>query len=1696
MELQLKLAHLRGAYRMHTSKVIVATFSPEAVTFPCNAKHTMRMTPTTMKFSDPAPAIVDLPFLSANFPLPSPAGEVLRENIVNTLTNLASQSVHAAAIEGVEGIGKTTILSQFVRRHNTVAISIFVTAANRLSYDPELIRADINVQVHWILTDEVLDRSRSDPALLKSYYADLQRVAKQRKGNFYFVIDGVEELDGRDRNNLLQALSDVLPIGTPQFRFLFSGDESLYRPLFNPRLTFKSFPLPEFSVDETRTLFASYALTPETASELNGICRGLPGRLSEVLRGLESNVISLDFIQDPATRWPEFFEIDWRQVNPQDNTLNRILALVSQDLRPHTVKDVAATFDIDESEVVNRLSTVNFVSIEPQTAQVRFANTALQKFVANRLQDRKLQVQKLLIKRLMRAPDETEAIVALPEYLEEAAEYSDLLNLLTPDHILQILQRSQTLSRLDSTVKRGRRSATKLGRDADVLRFGLQESIIAELASANVWESEVAALAALHRDPEALALANNAVLREDRLLMLATLTHHVWVRGDDVPSEVLEQIRLLVDNLDFLSLGRRAEEVAAKLTCVDPELAGLVLKKARWADDESLDRTFARLTVSALRDLKDHRRRDKAIESAAKSREDPRARGLLEGARVLAGRLTPGDVCDRSVHIQDPEARVSVLRYWCLLNGSTPGADLVAAHALRLSLATPTITLDADLLADIASALPGAVEIERRKSLIAELDGLRGTAERLGPSVDYVKLQLTIALAEADFDGQAAEGRLIELLDYVARIGDLPAKGEAYARFLSAIKLLSSRLKLASGEMLEGQCASELESVVLLLSASTADQHFAMGGIIEGLALGDLDKALDYVKVLNTEARRDAVLVDALGPLLDRPITDIDPSALLFVVGKITAKDKRDDALGLILQRFANETSLPHSAVRALAKPMSMLPEISDSMEACRALVSALSILEKASLKELEPLTVQIRSSVQRRWSCIDIGWARIDAGFGIARDLAGVNPDEANRILNETEAMKAESQIPAHRSASTYVACVRLALRVACGLLPRRLETASDLSALATLIEVVPSYGERAVLWADLCMRAMLLDRLDLAERLVNERVLPCFEAISMEDKAYRARVLIQIGPAVHRVQPTRTQTEIEGLDPNYRDYALREVIRFLLTHRVPSDPIDRTADLAVETSFETLRQVHELVAQLGTDWMVYAATEDVADSVTSLKNKQTITVPQKEDLARRFIETARSKLPMNRHITHIGFRIATVAQALRMRQTKPQEWTDLIQEAEKLENVADRVYVMQILALCLPKGMLPQSQKLLDAAREQIAAIPWHMDQIERYLGMAEELQGVDTVACRDLVSRAALAMASSSEDVREQRRRLVDVAYRVDEALAKKLVNGFDDDEAKRSAQRQMRLLEVRKTIIDEQGAQDQDRSLKQIESRDVSRLGLMLVRALNAGRVQTFHPSDVRHYLELAAAQPLERSYSLIVWYIDNAVTRYSKTEQAASFLRPMFDACVVGAQLAGQIAGRTLIRLRALKEQSTELSGAKSLFVRPGTREDAIRAMTAWFERQLGSEVIIQDPYFQPEDLEWIQRIRTAKRDCAITVVTARVNQPTPGSGEELEDLYAAAWQRKYDQAPPKAEIAVIGGEKTKKSPLHDRWILTDGSGLRLGTSLNSLGVTKDSEISEMSPEQTDQKKREISAYLTRERADYNGEKLRLIRFWL
>ena len=945
------------------------------------------------------------------------------------------------------------------------------------------------------------------------------------------------------------------------------------------------------------------------------------------------------------------------------------------------------------------------------------------------------------------------------------------------------------------------------------------------------------------------------------------------------------------------------------------------------------------------------------------------ARSLLQGVRVLSSRLTAADVCSRVDQIEDTEAKLKILRYWCVLNGNRSDADLVAHYGLTTALRTLSATLDSSLLADLSTALVGTCEPERQRALIEALDGVRGTAERLGPSVSYVRLQLSIAAAEYTSNRSAAEGRFMELIDYIARISDLSSKGEAYAHFLAKLASLNCKGSFTSGDSLEQQCSNELETVVLQLVLSTADHYLALANVITALANGYLDKALEYTRIVNTELRRDAILVEVIDTLLQRPTGELRPTDLLRVLKEVRRAVDRDQAVLHIMERLADEAELPASIIDDLLPLISTLPELTESTTACRSMVCALTVFHRHPAARLDSQREHIREQLHRRWAQIDIGWKRIDTGFLISKDLAITSPDDAARMLSETEALKEECRIAAHRPATAYVGCVGLVIRALSGLLPRKLETNVDIKALSALIDILPAYGERAVLWADLCMRCSLVGRADLTERLVREFLQPAIANIPIADRAYYARVLVKVSPALYRVQPTTCVELLSGLDSDDRDLALRYIVRFLLYSHVPMDPSESADNIATEVSWEVLRSVTDLLERMETDWMIYGTAKDIADVLESAKNRYTVSTPQREDIATRIEAIAKQKLPIKRQIGHTGYQLVTLAEALRIRKGKAAEWAALIEEARKLENIADRSLVLQIIGTCLPNSMSGQRVKVLSDARAAIEDIPSDLDRFEHYIGLADDMRDVDRGQSRELVNSAASVLARSSEDVREHQRRLVDLAYRVDETLAKGLIDHFDDDEAKRAARTQVQLLEVRKNLGADENA---IKTLRKIPARDVSGFGWSLLRALKARRFQSFHPSDIRPYLDSATTQPLHRSYSTLLWYIENAVVRFAETDQAATFLRPMLDATIVAAELAGQIAGKGLVRLKALKQQSTQISGGRALLVTPGSRDEAIRVLSAWFEKQLGQFVKICDPYFGPSDLNWLQVIRAVR----------------------------------------------------------------------------------------------------------------------------
>jgi hypothetical protein len=205
---------------------------------------------------------------------------------------------------------------------------------------------------------------------------------------------------------------------------------------------------------------------------------------------------------------------------------------------------------------------------------------------------------------------------------------------------------------------------------------------------------------------------------------------------------------------------------------------------------------------------------------------------------------------------------------------------------------------------------------------------------------------------------------------------------------------------------------------------------------------------------------------------------------------------------------------------------------------------------------------------------------------------------------------------------------------------------------------------------------------------------------------------------------------------------------------------------------------------------------------------------------------------------------------------------------------------------------------------------------------------------------------------------------------------------------------------------------------------------------------------------------------------------------------MFEAIILGSELAASLAARSSMKLDRIKCQTIEYSEEDSMLVRAGERDKVLRALKDWFEHEVESYLKICDPFFGPDDLEVLQILRSVNPTCEVQVLTSKKHHDQEVE-KPWEETYRTHWRLHISssQDPPETEVVVVGVRPTGKSPIHDRWWLTDGKGLRLGTSFRSLGIDRHSEISQLTEQEARIREAEVDQYLRRDARHHNGERL-------
>jgi hypothetical protein len=295
------------------------------------------------------------------------------------------------------------------------------------------------------------------------------------------------------------------------------------------------------------------------------------------------------------------------------------------------------------------------------------------------------------------------------------------------------------------------------------------------------------------------------------------------------------------------------------------------------------------------------------------------------------------------------------------------------------------------------------------------------------------------------------------------------------------------------------------------------------------------------------------------------------------------------------------------------------------------------------------------------------------------------------------------------------------------------------------------------------------------------------------------------------------------------------------------------------------------------------------------------------------------------------------------------------------------------------------------------------------------------------------------------------------------------------------------ELQKQLLD--GSSDSVCSALEADE-NVPEAAWMSLGALNGGKAIPLHLSDLRKYLEFSARLPLRRAYSILCWCIENASRRRQTgaKSQAERTLRGIFAAALLGCDVSERLSAQVSAQFRqATSVSNLSVGRADGILVNAGEREAAIQYIAEWVEKNAADYIKICDPFLGPDEIaELLQLIHRCARDVSVYFLCSRKYQLDKKVPQPFSESYERRWRQQSLQSPPETQVVIGSIDGSQESPIHDRWVITKGAGLRLGTSFNGFGYDKDAEISVMDLSAVESNEAELQGCLSMRRR-YKGK---------
>lgn len=1606
----------------------------------------------------------------ADFP-ESPSPLIERPHLLRSIEEALNPDAPVLFLESASGNGATCTLAQFCQRYPLQTFSLFIKPASKLTYSLDYLRLVLAEQFHWCLYGESLNKNWMTESEFKTLSIKITREARKFPSKaLYFIVDGLHQIPLEDRTVIPQVFSDLLPLGAAGCRFIISGLQQDFSSYLHKSAKSRYYQLPKFNIDECKKFLDSTNISSEDCERIYELCQGgSPGRLAVVQRLLIAGTSLSELLERDPGKYLEFVKLEFSCLAYLSDKERSLLANIAYSKVTYTAAELSDLGQVESQIVLDLIDKCIFLRTS-STGKLEFISEAHRQHARKQLEDLKGEAFEEQLNHLQRNPKSEGALRFLPTYLETLNRGEAIFELLSTEHYTSLLETTQSFSTLKEQAETAIKNALSMKRMHDAFKFSLHKSIFASASSSEGTTARIRALVALGKTNAALALANAEPTKEDRLALLSTFARRLMEQNGRVEPELSDHIYHLIKEVDFSSLGDKAITIAANVLMFDPDSAiGIIETAVKGAAVATKNAAFAELSLSAS--LAKLKYQSKIDDKAYAKISDEALQQVVHSFWLLSEQLDPDELTDVLAKMP-ADHQIHFLRHFVNINRDSPKVLDLVELGLSIIIKEANYTPRARDLAELcAPFLTPTQDIPRLQNLIPRIQSQLGLVSKATPSRDIITLQMRLAAGEYQYDRIAARDRIAEACYTVMDIQAPEVQMECLAIMLGTLTKIDTEDEFEKKDGFRAVIKDELNRVLDYVLQETADHTGTVLPVMKVLAIDDCTEALILAGRLNTEHRRDDAYQTVCRVIVAQSFNESRFAAVQKALASISNVNLRSKAvIGLL------------SGLDANPKPSCWISQL-DCVRRYLTRGFELSKWDCWMIKASKAASIEysVDHFVERTSEALSRSASILEEAqlnFRAAEALADSNSSLAEKFYHEGLRISSTTPFASRARLKTFELCLSLVGRSMASLAPTNMLDDDMISRHETLIEKLPSVFSKARTLNEFAERMWCANREDLTHKIVNGQLRPLLEqARTLHPSVGHIAVTISF-PSLCASHQGTALSLITVLPDTEADIALTSAAMLKIRHLAGQEPDANGRFDTKRIQVENVYDVIELIQHMRTDSTIYSIMKALVDTVNDKSNRLRFTNTQKADWSAKLKGIIDKKLPDQKNIKHKGYVIVCFALVYSLVETQWNQWQNLIAEANKVDNRADRGYILLMLAVALPSKYATHRNTLLQNALEEINGIPSPVDRISHLQNYAQEAHIHDLAASARQSLKEAMKLAIEMEHLARtssHRRDLIDLADRIDPNFANELIEMVDDDPAraqlKAEATQQAAIAQARRALADVKQFNDTDHcSIEWLPSAAWKNLG-----ALQAGRLEP-KPSEITiRYVTEIATSTLYDAYPVLSWHLTNMERKYTSALDVKSQLVPLCEALLLSAELTEAILNRSNDKVVNVREEPKS-----GLLVRRHTRSEAISYLEQWIRDNARDEIIYCDPYFSTKDIQFLRLCLAHAPGCSIRIIASK---PQLLKRSELtEEPFIKAWKEQSDQSPPETEIIALAyTDEADKNVIHDRWILSADSGLRLGTSFNSLGEGKLSEISEVDSGQIHDLAKQLEKYLTKKR---------------